>query len=385
MNALKKKALDAVDRGDVAAFSHLLEANPELRHGQLPMAATWLHWAAQEGKLPIAKRLLNLGFRVDEPCEDGNPETPLHAAAMHGQSAVVRWLLDHGANVNARDKVGRTPLMFAVMEGDLDTVRTLVRRGADVGAKYNNQTAADLAEQYGEDEIVQLLRRIRDRKGGSSGTPGVRVPQHDERVGHVARHLGPVKGLSLVEIVPGTVAATVHVVPSRPDRKRLTLFTTGLSDRPMKVGRRKGCSRFAELLIDLPPRWALGARALKDPKNYWPIEWLRRLVHHAHGEGGCLSRGDVISNGDPAKPFAPGTKLSSILLLEDDTVPILKAKDGRQIIFYRLMPLYRDEHLLYEAEGLVSLLTRFQEHRISRLLDPKRKNVAQARRGRRAP
>jgi ankyrin repeat protein len=39
--------------------------------------------------------------------------TPLHAAVVSGQPSIVQYLIDHGANVNTKSKLGWTPLMVA--------------------------------------------------------------------------------------------------------------------------------------------------------------------------------------------------------------------------------------------------------------------------------
>ena len=48
----------------------------------------------------------------------------------------VRVMLDHGADVNAFDPLGRTPLMYAAGSDTLalDVVKLLVARGANVSA-----------------------------------------------------------------------------------------------------------------------------------------------------------------------------------------------------------------------------------------------------------
>ena len=43
------------------------------------------------------------GVAWDRPCKYG---TALHLAAYHGQAPLVRFLLDHGADVNARNDQG---------------------------------------------------------------------------------------------------------------------------------------------------------------------------------------------------------------------------------------------------------------------------------------
>jgi ankyrin repeat protein len=55
-------------------------------------------------------------------------ETVLHRAARGGNEAIVRLLVDLGADVNAKDKYGETVLHWAALRGDEAVVRLLVNR-----------------------------------------------------------------------------------------------------------------------------------------------------------------------------------------------------------------------------------------------------------------
>jgi ankyrin repeat protein len=61
----------------------------------------------------------------------------LHEAAQNWMDEAVRVLLDHGANVGAKDNDGRTPLHKAVENRMSKAVRVLLEHGADVGANDN--------------------------------------------------------------------------------------------------------------------------------------------------------------------------------------------------------------------------------------------------------
>jgi N-acyl-D-amino-acid deacylase len=100
--------------------------------------------------------------------------TALPNIATLGDVNAVRLMLDHGADVNAFDPLGRTPLMYAAASDllDLDVVKLLIERGADVNAKDGHKrggdsglTALDIAKLHGDTPIVEWLV-----KSGAKGT-----------------------------------------------------------------------------------------------------------------------------------------------------------------------------------------------------------------------
>ncbi|KAI5837852.1 ankyrin repeat protein, partial [Morchella snyderi] len=66
----------------------------------------------------------------------GRGETALQCAAWQGRIEMVRFLLDHGADINARDdKFGKSALHQAVVRGWAEVVHLLLQRGADVAVR----------------------------------------------------------------------------------------------------------------------------------------------------------------------------------------------------------------------------------------------------------
>jgi ankyrin repeat protein len=69
-------------------------------------------------------------------------------AANSGNVEVVKLLLAHGANPNARERTrGQTPLMWAASENNAAAVRALLEVGADVNARSNGPAALPAAEE----------------------------------------------------------------------------------------------------------------------------------------------------------------------------------------------------------------------------------------------
>jgi ankyrin repeat protein/ABC-type molybdate transport system substrate-binding protein len=83
--------------------------------------------------------------------------TPVMAAALYGNAALLESLLDAGGDPDARNDVGATPLMWAL--DDLAKVRVLVERGADVDAAsdFGRTPLALAASQFGGLPVVKLL------------------------------------------------------------------------------------------------------------------------------------------------------------------------------------------------------------------------------------
>ncbi|KAK2792626.1 hypothetical protein FQN52_003131 [Onygenales sp. PD_12] len=125
-------------------LEHGADVNARTDFGNTP-----LHYAVY---CPIIVRiLLEYGADVTESDKDGG--TPLHFAVYHlpyGPSflacdgryrrdicaikSTIRMLLEHGANIDARDRHGATPLHFASRFPEVEAAQILLECGADVHA-----------------------------------------------------------------------------------------------------------------------------------------------------------------------------------------------------------------------------------------------------------
>ena len=140
--------------------------------------ATPLHLAARGGHAAAVRYLIGQGAPVE--ARDIGRQTPLHQAALKGDPATVRVLLEQGAAVDARSVNGLTPLHLAatmqvlpessqgpaaiVLNGPTEkiaVIKLLLDAGADPQAQsVERMTPFDLALQSGSKEIARFLLNV---------------------------------------------------------------------------------------------------------------------------------------------------------------------------------------------------------------------------------
>jgi len=93
------------------------------------IGCTALHWAALNDRSHLMRWLVNNGADKDAKANDGH--SPLHWAALKGHLSACKALLDAGCNVDERDQWHFTPLIRAAQNGHVLVVLLLLRGGAD--------------------------------------------------------------------------------------------------------------------------------------------------------------------------------------------------------------------------------------------------------------
>ena len=64
-------------------------------------------------------------------------ETPLHVSVRRKDIKMTCFLVDHGADISARNEHGSTPLFNAVFQNDLTTMEFLISKGTDINTQNN--------------------------------------------------------------------------------------------------------------------------------------------------------------------------------------------------------------------------------------------------------
>jgi hypothetical protein len=178
---------------------------------------------------------------------------------------------------------------------------------------------------------------------------------------HIEAHIGPPDHV-FHELVSDLVHIDIHMVAPDAARGRgyYTLVTSGMSERPMTVPEGAEELRYAELVIRLPATWRLSQEDFKDEANYWPVRWLKILARFPHEFETWLGEGHTIPTGDPPEGYAPDTKLCCMVLVRSELSPedfqTLELSD-RNVHFYSLVPLYREEMDLKLKHGADALMS----------------------------
>ena len=153
--------------GDIVDVLLAAKANPNARniHGD-----TALRLAAFKGDLVIVQKLVKARALVNMA-----GWSPLIYAAFNGHTAVVEYLLDNGANIDAQAENGFSALIAASRGGHEDVVALLLKR------KANPNLVSEKGESAMDYALATDNTRIYDRLRAAGGISGQAIPQPEKK------------------------------------------------------------------------------------------------------------------------------------------------------------------------------------------------------------
>ena len=154
----------AAIQADEAVVAALVDAGADLAIREFEGGLTPLDEAIQygTGRASVVVLLLRAGA---DPGSAGAPRdnggrTPLHHALIRPESGPAVWkaLLDGGADPAIADQNGATPLHFAAITGDTVAIEALLSLGADPAvADHNGTTPLHAAARVGDAAVIEAL------------------------------------------------------------------------------------------------------------------------------------------------------------------------------------------------------------------------------------
>ncbi|MEN9868498.1 MAG: hypothetical protein RL748_4088 [Pseudomonadota bacterium] len=125
--------------------------------------------AAFKGNMEAVKTLLDKGAKVNR-----SGWTALHYGAASGNTAILKLLLAHQAQVDAPAPNGTTALMMAARGGHIYSVKLLLDAGADPLLKnQQGYDAIEMAKLFNNTDIVEGLQyQIKKRAAAKAAASG---------------------------------------------------------------------------------------------------------------------------------------------------------------------------------------------------------------------
>ena len=124
--------------------------------GQKPPPAIDIFTAAFMGSVGLLKQHVDAGTDLELRDTLGG-SSPLGITAVFGHVDAARYLIESGANLEAKNSDGVTPLIVAAFFGHTDIVRLLIHSGADLTAiNPDGNTALDTVAGEWTQELEQL-------------------------------------------------------------------------------------------------------------------------------------------------------------------------------------------------------------------------------------
>lgn len=157
-----RRLTQAAKRNDLAALRELIIPADQRSYADENELRITLQKASEAGSEAVVRLLLEFGARTDVVKGDSLP--PLHRAIERDHLSVAEALIQHGADIEARDRSGRGLISYAANRGRNKHLMLLLHSGASVNALDSNgqsvlhHLASDTREPFKwNDETISIL------------------------------------------------------------------------------------------------------------------------------------------------------------------------------------------------------------------------------------
>jgi uncharacterized protein len=156
---VKLELHEAAAAGQLVAVQNVVEKNTQLARSYSPDGFPVVALAAAFGHFAIVRYLHEKGADINAAAANGSGYNALTGAVASGHREIAEWLLANGADPNYRYGAGYAPLLTAAANGHIEIVKALVQHGADTRATTKDgKSGVSIANERKHPEVAAFLR-----------------------------------------------------------------------------------------------------------------------------------------------------------------------------------------------------------------------------------
>lgn len=154
--AFGQDVFDAARTGNLNRMEELVKLKPDTIHTKNAAGFNPLIIAGYRNQLAVVKFLLDHGVDVNVE----SPEGPaILGGCYKGNLELTQLLITYKANVNAVNVHGTSALMYAALSKNIDLVKLLLKHGANKNlVEKSGKNALQYAQMSDSKEIIALLK-----------------------------------------------------------------------------------------------------------------------------------------------------------------------------------------------------------------------------------
>lgn len=160
----------AATSGSAADLDAAVKSGADVNAHESRDRNTPLHTAAMAGNVDAVRFIIAHGAAIDAVDEDGR--TALMMCLHNSRDAAAVVLVEAGANLEVADRTRNTALMFAARRGQVGAIKAMVARKVVLDAQNSNgKSALHFAAEHGQIDAARELvsagasAKVRDTRG----------------------------------------------------------------------------------------------------------------------------------------------------------------------------------------------------------------------------
>jgi len=156
--AMNKSLHIPAGKGDLNKVKAEIDSGKDVNSKDIA-GQTALIYASENGRLEVVKYLVENGADVNAKSGRHGRGTALIYASAANRIIVMEYLLEHGADINATSPgFNETALIWAAAQGHVKAVNLLLNKKADTKIKNKKgKTALDFAKELNRKDIERIL------------------------------------------------------------------------------------------------------------------------------------------------------------------------------------------------------------------------------------